>query len=55
MDQVAPNSGDNLLEQIVRLKPDLRKSDLRVAEVVLDRPGEVVDMTLAGSGRRPRE
>ena len=47
MDQVVPNAGDNLLEEIVRLKPDLRKSDLRVAEVVLDRPGEVVDMTLA--------
>ncbi len=47
MDQKATNTGDNLLEQIVRLKPDLRKSDQRVAEVVLDRPGEVVDMTLA--------
>ncbi|MCB1331376.1 MAG: MurR/RpiR family transcriptional regulator, partial [Maritimibacter sp.] len=47
MDQVRSNAGDNLLEQIVRQKPDLRKSDQRVAEVVLDRPGEVVDMTLA--------
>lgn len=39
--------GDNLLEKIVRQKPDMRKSDRRVAEVVLDRPDEVVDMTLA--------
>ncbi len=47
MDQVNGGAGDNLLELIVRQKPDLRKSDKRVAEVVLDRPGEVVDMTLA--------
>jgi RpiR family carbohydrate utilization transcriptional regulator len=39
--------GDNLLEQIVRLKSELRKSDQRVAEVVLARPQEAVDMTLA--------
>ncbi|MCB1347768.1 MAG: MurR/RpiR family transcriptional regulator [Maritimibacter sp.] len=47
MDQVNSSAGDNLLELIVRQKADLRKSDQRVAEVVLDRPGEVVDMTLA--------
>ncbi len=39
--------GDNLLEVIARAQPTLRKSDRRVAEVVLERPGEVVDMTLA--------
>ena len=39
--------GDNLLKQIIRTKASLRKSDQRVAEVVLDRPLEVVDMTLA--------
>lgn len=38
---------DNLLEDIVRLRDDLRKSDRRVAEVILDRPEEVVGMTLA--------
>jgi RpiR family transcriptional regulator, carbohydrate utilization regulator len=47
MDQVLNVPGDNLLEQILRQKPDLRKSDQRVAEVVLDRPDAVVDMTLA--------
>ncbi len=47
MDQVASTTGDNLLEQILRMKPDLRKSDQRVAEIVLDRPSEVVDMTLS--------
>ncbi|MEO8243787.1 MAG: MurR/RpiR family transcriptional regulator [bacterium] len=47
MDHVTSSTSDNLLERILRLKPDLRKSDQRVAEVVLDRPGEVVDMTLA--------
>lgn len=47
MDHAAAGAGDNLLEEIVRLKPELRKSDQRVAEIVLDRPGEVVDMTLA--------
>ena len=46
MDQVV-SARDNLLEQIVRLKTDLRKSDQRVAEVVLDRPDEVVDMNLS--------
>lgn len=38
---------DNLLELIVRKLPDLRKSDARVAAVVLDRPADVVEMTLA--------
>lgn len=47
MDQLANGTGDNLLELIVRQKAELRKSDRRVAEVVLDRPGDVVDMTLA--------
>ncbi|MEO5614005.1 MAG: MurR/RpiR family transcriptional regulator [Cypionkella sp.] len=39
--------GDNLLEVVVRALSSLRKSDQRVAEVLLDRPSEVVDMTLA--------
>lgn len=39
-------SGDNLLEEIVRLRESLRKSDRRVADVVLARPADVVDMTL---------
>jgi len=38
---------DNLLEIVVRLEDGLRKSDRRVARVVLDRPGDVVSMTLA--------
>lgn len=42
-----PTPNDNLLEEIVRLRDDLRKSDRRVAEVILDRPEEVVAMTLA--------
>ena len=47
MNQNTVGDGDNLLELIVRCKDELRKSDRRVAEVVLDRPAEVVDMTLA--------
>lgn len=47
MNTMAPGGGDNLLEEIVRLQDSLRKSDGRVARVVLDRPDEVVDMTLA--------
>lgn len=43
---------DNLLELIVRKMPELRKSDQKVAEVVLDHPAEVVDMTLATLARR---
>lgn len=39
--------GDNLLEDILRLRETLRKSDRRVAEVILDRPEEVVSMSLA--------
>lgn len=39
--------GDNLLEVIVRLQDDLRKSDRRVADEVLKAPEEVVSMTLA--------
>lgn len=38
---------DNLLEVIARRLPDLRKSDRRVAEVVLERPMAVPDMKLA--------
>lgn len=38
---------DNLLETIVRKYDQLRKSDKRVADVVLDKPSEVVEMTLA--------
>lgn len=51
MDQTAKGLDGNLLEQILRCKDDLRKSDRRVAEVVLERPGEVVDMTLASLAR----
>ena len=47
MDSDALEPGGNLLEQILRQKENLRKSDRRVAEVVLERPFEVVDMTLA--------
>lgn len=47
MEQTARSSDDNLLEEIVRLKDDLRKSDRRVAEVVLKNPEDVVSMTLA--------
>ncbi|MCD1636405.1 MurR/RpiR family transcriptional regulator [Martelella mediterranea] len=47
MDQRASHTDDNLLELIVRAKPGLRKSDSRVADIVLDRPAEAVNMTLA--------
>ena len=47
MNRLSRGPSENLLELIVRSKDDLRKSDQRVAEVVLDRPAEVVDMTLA--------
>lgn len=47
MNRLGRGPSENLLELIVRCKDDLRKSDRRVAEVVLDRPAEVVDMTLA--------
>ena len=47
MDQIAGGTNDNLLEDIVRMEDRLRKSDRRVARVVLDRPADVVSMTLA--------
>ena len=47
MNHSATGLDDNLLETILRQKDDLRKSDRRVAEVVLARPGDVVEMTLA--------
>ncbi len=47
MNRLTRGPSENLLELIVRSKDDLRKSDQRVAEVVLDRPAKVVDMTLA--------
>ncbi len=47
MNRLGRGPSENLLELIVRSKDALRKSDQRVAEVVLDRPAEVVDMTLA--------
>lgn len=47
MNKMTAGGSDNLLEEIVRLEDSLRKSDRRVARVVLDRPAEVVDMTLA--------
>jgi RpiR family carbohydrate utilization transcriptional regulator len=40
------SAGDNLLEKILRQNPDLRKSDQKVANVVLTRAAEVVDMTI---------
>lgn len=42
---------DNLLEVIARSLPDLRKSDRRVAETILDDPEAAVDMTLATLAR----
>ena len=47
MEQDAANRGDNLLEKILRLKPVLRKSDQKVAEIVLNQPEDILDMTLA--------
>lgn len=51
MDQSARAIDDNLLETIVRMEEGLRKSDRRVARVVLDRPAEVLSMTLATLAR----
>jgi RpiR family carbohydrate utilization transcriptional regulator len=51
MEQIARDTSDNLLEEIVRMQDDLRKSDRRVAQVVLERPAEVVSMTLATLAR----
>lgn len=51
MDAVSRHNDDNLLEEIVRVEEDLRKSDRRVARVVLDRPSDVVSMTLATLAR----
>jgi RpiR family transcriptional regulator, carbohydrate utilization regulator len=42
---------DNLLEVIARSLPDLRKSDRRVAETILDTPDAAVTMTLAALAR----
>lgn len=42
---------DNFLEIVARARGSLRKSDLRVAEILLERPSEVVDMTLAALAR----
>jgi len=47
MDQTPTGLDDNLLEVILRQKDYLRKSDRRVAEVVLASPDDVVEMTLA--------
>ena len=51
MNIVTSELGDNLLEVIARAQASLRKSDRRVAEVVLERAPEVVDMTLASLAR----
>lgn len=51
MDQGTRGIDDNLLETIVRMEDRLRKSDRRVARVVLDQPAEVVSMTLATLAR----
>ncbi len=42
---------DNLLETIVRNKQSLRKSDRKVAELILAKPAEVLEMTLATLAR----
>lgn len=47
----AQTPNDNLLEEIVRHRDELRKSDRRVADVILDRPEEAVAMTLARLAR----
>jgi RpiR family carbohydrate utilization transcriptional regulator len=47
MSQVPRGPSDNLLEDIVRHLEGLRKSYRRVADVVLERPEEVISMTLA--------
>ncbi|WP_336055134.1 MurR/RpiR family transcriptional regulator [Nitratireductor sp. CH_MIT9313-5] len=46
MDQNTRGLDDNLLETIVRLEDQLRKSDRRVARVLLDNPADVLSMTL---------
>ena len=38
---------DNFLETVARARATLRKSDLRVADIILERPFEVVEMTMA--------
>lgn len=47
MDQMPSGLEDNLLETIVRMEDQLRKSDRRVAQVILGNPANVVSMTLA--------
>lgn len=42
---------DNFLEIVARARASLRKSDLRVADLLLARPTEVVEMTLATLAR----
>ena len=51
MNTAVLDAGDNLLEVIARAEASLRKSDRRVARIVLERPAEVVDMTLARLAR----
>ena len=51
MAQAEAEFDDNFLEIVARSRGALRKSDLRVAEIILDRPSEVVDMTLAALAR----
>lgn len=51
MAQAEAEFDDNFLETVARSRNALRKSDLRVAEIILDRPAEVVDMTLAALAR----
>ena len=38
---------DNLLEVITRARPDLRKSERRVADAILDDPEHALSLTLA--------
>ncbi|MEM9900106.1 MAG: MurR/RpiR family transcriptional regulator [Pseudomonadota bacterium] len=49
--QRAQPTDDTILETILRIKAELRKSDRKVAELVLDRPEAVLDMTLAALAR----
>lgn len=51
MNNMAVGGSDNLLEEIVRLEETLRKSDRRVARIVLERPEDAVSMTLANLAR----
>jgi len=44
--EVRPNSGRNIIEIIRAMRPDLRKSDRKVADVVLDDPRRIMNATV---------